>query len=1285
MTFRSASAVTAKEERVLRSANYEGAVEVLDTHKVMHHLSHLDESDVVDFVINDDRKLWFKMKSMASLTGLHYSIIQPQPGSKFESQMTPQEKMQSIKEGSSSAIAHMSQSRRGDESSQVRFRVQRANFKDTPFSSMTFTLGEKSDSPMSNLMQRLERDLLRHGSSAWMGGLADASVVCSQKGTVVHVAVVVDNSGPHNNKDLGHQAPPTTQLEIHTEAGVPALDLQVNYRERSASLGVIPGTSARREIGDSDEEILAAGAIEQAMRPFKAHAGLASPMSVQLTCTVHAIDGLIDPVVLAINAASVALQKAGFSCTTKGGGKEEIGTDSEAPNLTEDGVASFNLFRASARSTWRVLSGREISAEPVVSQQDIAGPSSLRTNSQTSSDDEIRIAATKEGIVSIEMNSTPSSQPLPWRMTRVLVSQLPSGKFVRTSLSRRTLTESKRIGRIQQKSLKKWNERESGSGVEQTPVPGDGAESDPCLPTHPAVHAAINLYSPILDEWLQGTEWTRKKRQDISQRMGPAVVNTIASRLDAVLHGTHQSHDDGVNAEDTLEVPFLPYLEGSFPLDCKDDTKGTVYTRVDTAQVAHDLFRHAVRHNLLTTTSDIEAVEGPAVFKAKLGTPRGVHGSAIIDLESNMASIMAMATLGPLSMGSVQIPCSARSPYKRTFFAQHQPSELISTPSCFWTTASAGTHKGRIIRGKKTRPSTKDLETKAYIESALDPCLPSTFTYPYALRVFLEDYSPPCSPCSVPGGRGLIFPTALALIDAGVPLTSVPCDMRIGIVLCHSNHKSDARRGEALILEPTPLEESVCDAILSVAYCSKGITTLRLRSVTGQPVNGSAIENALTYARRSSTRILKETRLAMIQSCQENGRQVPEWLQREIKVISGNGNDHDDAEHDISDGAGDDGENEGVRYASDLLVESTTGNREEIATTKHLQFDESKGVDGPHEEIVGFAEMAEIVRAKRLAGKCIGVTSLALERHGSNGGGQLPCAALVPFARDLAGRLRGFAASNEWSIEATYGVQLSVFDDPGGPLSIANSYDAWGRRSPATTFAKAQGSSNQQMNSPTGSNDEVYAYLFSQPDAQKSKLFCNRWRDYASKNELQTGGDDWGSPSNDVLALGARERLERALEAIEPIILDVQVGDEYLAEVVKVLDHGAILRLNSANEALLHSRDMGVLENAWHSSKCHDGDCEGSRREPAITDLLHPGQRIFVDVTASGKEHIQVRVVAPEGRADLVSVDAASVEAQEIPPIPPPINQQQGGADHSHELRSRLLSPDALGGTSHGS
>jgi polyribonucleotide nucleotidyltransferase len=113
---------------------------------------------------------------------------------------------------------------------------------------------------------------------------ADGSVVMQYGGTVVLVTAV---AGKENKVELGF------------------LPLTIEYQERMAAVGRIPGNYFRREIGrPSDQEVLTCRIIDRPLRPLFADGYFCE---TQVIATVLSADQQNDPDILALNGASCAL------------------------------------------------------------------------------------------------------------------------------------------------------------------------------------------------------------------------------------------------------------------------------------------------------------------------------------------------------------------------------------------------------------------------------------------------------------------------------------------------------------------------------------------------------------------------------------------------------------------------------------------------------------------------------------------------------------------------------------------------------------------------------------------------------------------------------------------------------------------------------------------------------------------------------------------------------------------------------------------------------------------
>ena len=124
------------------------------------------------------------------------------------------------------------------------------------------------------------------GGKDKLAHLSRGSSVCSHGLSVVHAVVTSKYASDPKDKSF---------------------PLTVDYRSRSYAFGRIPITGNRRDRHGNDEEILAARIIDRAVRPMfpKGYVN-----EVQLTVTAHAADGVHDPVIAGVNAASMALLRS---------------------------------------------------------------------------------------------------------------------------------------------------------------------------------------------------------------------------------------------------------------------------------------------------------------------------------------------------------------------------------------------------------------------------------------------------------------------------------------------------------------------------------------------------------------------------------------------------------------------------------------------------------------------------------------------------------------------------------------------------------------------------------------------------------------------------------------------------------------------------------------------------------------------------------------------------------------------------------------------------------------
>lgn len=143
-----------------------------------------------------------------------------------------------------------------------------------------------ASTPRSRGAQPTDGSAIAFGFGA-IGNQADSSIVCSQGRTVVHAAVSINRKYSASDNFL---------------------PLTVDYRDRMYARGLVPvKMHDLRERHGTDDEILIGRMIDRALRPLFAP-GYVDEM--QIMVTNHSADGIGDPTILGLNAASCALMQS---------------------------------------------------------------------------------------------------------------------------------------------------------------------------------------------------------------------------------------------------------------------------------------------------------------------------------------------------------------------------------------------------------------------------------------------------------------------------------------------------------------------------------------------------------------------------------------------------------------------------------------------------------------------------------------------------------------------------------------------------------------------------------------------------------------------------------------------------------------------------------------------------------------------------------------------------------------------------------------------------------------
>ncbi|XP_062257575.1 polyribonucleotide nucleotidyltransferase 1, mitochondrial [Platichthys flesus] len=144
------------------------------------------------------------------------------------------------------------------------------------------------------------------------------------------------------------------------------MPLVVDYRQKAAAAGRIPTNHLRRELGTTDNEILTSRLIDRSIRPLFPSCYF---YDTQILCNLLAVDGVNDPDVLAINAASAALALSDIPWNGPIGAVRMGMVDGQLlinPTRAEMTSSSLNLILAGGPSSQVVMI--EASAENVLQQ-----------------------------------------------------------------------------------------------------------------------------------------------------------------------------------------------------------------------------------------------------------------------------------------------------------------------------------------------------------------------------------------------------------------------------------------------------------------------------------------------------------------------------------------------------------------------------------------------------------------------------------------------------------------------------------------------------------------------------------------------------------------------------------------------------------------------------------------------------------------------------------------------------------------------------------------------------
>ena len=245
----------------------------------------------------------------------------------------------------------------------------------------------------------------------------------------------------------------------------------------------------------------------------------------------------------------------------------------------------------------------------------------------------------------------------------------------------------------------------------------------------------------------------------------------------------------------------------------------------------YNLQKYVVRRWLL---DDKKRVDGRGMdeiraLSAEVGLIPRVHGSGMFT--RGQTQVLTIATLGPVS-DSQRLDGLDDQENKRYMHHYNFPSYSVG--------------ETRPTRG----PGRREIGHGALAEKALEPVIPSTEEFPYALRLVSEVLSSNGST-----SQGSICGSTLALMDAGVPIKAPVAGISCGLI-------SEDNRWMTMV-DIQGVEDFFGDMDFKVGGTKDGITAIQM-DIKLDGLTFDIIEEALEKCRKARLHILDEVMLKVI-------------------------------------------------------------------------------------------------------------------------------------------------------------------------------------------------------------------------------------------------------------------------------------------------------------------------------------------------------------------------------------------------------------------------------------
>lgn len=304
--------------------------------------------------------------------------------------------------------------------------------------------------------------------------------------------------------------------------------------------------------------------------------------------------------------------------------------------------------------------------------------------------------------------------------------------------------------------------------------------------------------------------------EDLEHDVKAYADDMLSKALDTFDRHTRQENQDAVEAD--VQAHFA---------DIYPDSQRQI------GDVLYKMTKQKVRNRIL---NDSVRPDGRKLTEIRpiwcdAGVLPRVHGTGVFT--RGQTQVLTTLTLGTLGDGQIIDGLTAEEEVKRYMHQYNMPG---------YATGEA--------KPLKT-PGRREIGHGALAERALEPVIPSEEEFPYALRLVSEVLSSNGS-----SSMASVCGSTLALMDAGVPISSPVAGIAMGLI------KDDETHRVAILSDIQGLEDFLGDMDFKVAGTERGITAIQM-DIKIKGIDKQILTTALEQARMGRMEIM-EKMLAVI-------------------------------------------------------------------------------------------------------------------------------------------------------------------------------------------------------------------------------------------------------------------------------------------------------------------------------------------------------------------------------------------------------------------------------------